>query len=161
MCSLFSHSWTTVGLTYSCATAYTDFTWMEATWASTEEDQTKLWHKQSHGQQHMKGMKLNHGLYTNFLRCQNLVLGDVLSVRVWRSLCVRCHHVKVTSEHSDDTLEWLSHVPWIGWIVQADENVSRNVLHLLHNHTGFKPYCVLKMKKEATCVFTEIQLYVF
>lgn len=67
----------------------------------------------------------------------------------WQSLCVRCPRGKVTSEHSDDTLEWLSHVPWIGWIVQADENVSRHSKKL-HKHTGFKPDCVLKTSKEAT-----------
>lgn len=48
--------------------------------------------------------------------CHNSILGDVLSRGFWQRLGVCCPHVKVTYEHSDDTLEWLSHVPWIGWI---------------------------------------------
>ncbi len=61
-----------------------------------------------------RGWSRNIGCTQTFFRCHNRVLGDVLSVWFWQSLCVRCPHVKVTSEHSDDTLEWLSHVPWIG-----------------------------------------------
>lgn len=30
--------------------------------------------------------------------------------------CVHCPRVWVTSENSDDTLEWLPHVPWFGWV---------------------------------------------
>lgn len=47
----------------------------------------------------MKGIKLKHKLY------YRLFLGDVGVLGVWQSLCVCCPHVKVTSEHSDDTLE--------------------------------------------------------
>lgn len=45
-------------------------------------------------------------------------------------------------------------------IVQAGRNVSKNY-ETLHNHTDFKPYCVLKMKKEATFVFTESDFMYF
>lgn len=50
----------------------------------------------------------NYMLYTNFFRCHNRVLTDVRVLGFWQPLCVHCPHVKVTSEHSDDTLEWLS-----------------------------------------------------
>lgn len=69
-----------------------------------------------------------------------------------------CPHVKPLNTVMT-LLNDFSHVPWIGWIVQADENVSRN-FKMLHNHTGFKPFCVLKRKKQATWVFTGIQLHV-
>lgn len=63
-----------------------------------------------------RGWSWKNRSYTNFLGGRNCVSGDV-------SICggdsVRCR-VNVTSEHSDDTVEWLSHVPWIGWIVQVE-----------------------------------------
>lgn len=41
----------------------TGIMWTETTWASAEEDQTKLWHKWSHDWQQMKGSKWKHMLH--------------------------------------------------------------------------------------------------
>lgn len=142
-----------VDLTCFRVTFWTDFTWMEATWASAEEDQTKLGHKiKPWPAAHEEGNELKRRMYTDVFFPAAITPSSGRGK--WQSLSVRCSDVKATSEHSDDTLEWLSHVPWIGWIVQADENVSKKqnktkqTLKMLH-----KQCCVSKMKTEATCFY--------
>lgn len=116
--------------------------WTEATRASAEEDQTKPWHKFSRWLAENEGDEVKKTCRVRayvpaaitvsqqmFVWCLNFFgspLNPSLSSPFWN--CVHSPHVWVTSENSDNTFEWLPHVPWIGWVTCRQMRMCQDTL---------------------------------
>ncbi|XP_032376388.1 FERM domain-containing protein 4B isoform X3 [Etheostoma spectabile] len=93
---------------YNRSPSHSRFTRVEKL-SSAEKAKNPLWHKKKPMGKARRGgeVKTHIGCTQTFVAATTLSweMSCLLIVFFWQSLCVRCPHVKVTSEYSDDTLE--------------------------------------------------------